>query len=50
MELNDFIADFADQFEDTELEEITADSDFRKKIKKNTMVIGNQELLKTSLK
>lgn len=28
MELNDFIANFADQFEDTELEEITADAKF----------------------
>ena len=28
MELNDFIANFADQFEDTDPEEITADSKF----------------------
>ncbi len=28
MELKDFIANFADQFEDTDLEEITAESKF----------------------
>ena len=28
MEINDFIANFADQFEDTEPEEITAESKF----------------------
>lgn len=28
MELNDFVANFADQFEDTDPEEITADSKF----------------------
>ena len=28
MELNDFIANFADQFEDTDFEEITADAKF----------------------
>ena len=28
MEINDFIANFADQFEDTDPEEITADSKF----------------------
>jgi acyl carrier protein len=28
MEINDFIANFADQFEDTDLEEITAESKF----------------------
>ena len=28
MELNDFIANFADQFDDTDPEEITADSKF----------------------
>ena len=29
MELNEFIANFADQFEDTPAEEITADADFK---------------------